>query len=270
MKRERKRSSPHRSKYFPNINNKICSSSTTKKNNSCHRYSKHNNGVTNSSSDYFLRVPSSAHGSILSLGPLVYTWIGTRSREDIRSNCLRSSSSSWNGRKPCPYCESILRKAFRHFRACPTFLNEQYGTTIITADKRNEKCKWSQEAISIPCVELAGRWAEQYSLRHLCPNQCFLRAFAPSREWMILRKKLAQYTPIGTILDDWTCRLVVNETEEYRNQIDTLSTKIEKKRSQPNLVLSMIPNKQSKQSTRPIQLRTEFVSLKSGEVRCSI
>ena len=59
-------------------------------------------GVTScSSSNYFLRSPSSAYGSVLSLGPLVYTWIGGRrrgsnkrisiynSREEVRLNCLR-------------------------------------------------------------------------------------------------------------------------------------------------------------------------------------
>ncbi len=162
------------------------------------------NGVT---SDYFLRSPSSAYGSVRSLGPLVYTWIGNGNRDEIRSKCSRRISASQSG-KPCDECSKILlMEAFRHFRGCSIF-QRVMDSCNINFDRME---KIDPQAT---CVEVVGRWAENHAVRHLCTNQCFLRAFAPSRDWLSLQKHLKTITPIGDSLDDWTCRLV-HETNEH-------------------------------------------------------
>eukprot|EP00537_Pseudo-nitzschia_pungens_P013183 CAMPEP_0172388738 /NCGR_PEP_ID=MMETSP1061-20121228/5776_1 /TAXON_ID=37318 /ORGANISM="Pseudo-nitzschia pungens, Strain cf. pungens" /LENGTH=161 /DNA_ID=CAMNT_0013118701 /DNA_START=76 /DNA_END=558 /DNA_ORIENTATION=+ len=60
--------------------------------------------LADSTSDYFLHTSSSAYGSVLSLGPLVYTWISSRNYDDIRSNCTRPDSPSANIRDACDSC----------------------------------------------------------------------------------------------------------------------------------------------------------------------
>jgi hypothetical protein len=289
-------------------------------------------GTSCSSSNYFLRSPSSAYGSVLSLGPLVYTWIGGgrrgsnkrisifNSREEVRLNCLRQrrrnsshSSSRINDKERrivCIYCAPILSEdAFRHFKDCLIFQNEQYKyhtihddddddddscTPNYTKTVGNDDCKndhdqykmtdvnimfdtesssSSSSLSSLTCVELVGRWAEQHSVRHLCPNQCFLRAFAPIREWMVLRKKLEKYTPIGEILNDWTCSLVFDDKtiEEENHNTNTNDIEIPVNNKSPSSLSSSSKvqtaedrNLISKSYTNQL---TEFVSLKSGKVR---
>jgi hypothetical protein len=303
---------------------------------------------SSSSSNYFLRSPSSAYGSVLSLGPLVYTWIGgsrrgnnrsstiCNTREEIRSNCLRrrrqrqnsssSSSSRSNNkeRKVCTYCAPILSEdAFRHFKDCLILQNEQYkdytthhdddddeggdsstprytkiagndddddddddddqykmtDVNIMFDTESSSSPSSSSSSSFLPCVELVGRWAEQHSVRHLCPNQCFLRAFAPSREWMVLRKKLEKYTPIGEILNDWMCRLVFDDEtietqteEENYNSNDMVIPVNNIPPSSLSLSLSSSSRVQTAED-RKKHLKsytnhiTEFVSLKSDKVR---
>ncbi|OEU22561.1 hypothetical protein FRACYDRAFT_232718 [Fragilariopsis cylindrus CCMP1102] len=133
----------------------------------------------------------------------------------------------------------------------------------------------SSSLSSLTCVELVGRWAEQHSVRHLCPNQCFLRAFAPIREWMVLRKKLEKYTPIGEILNDWTCRLVFDdkttetETEEENQNTSTNDIEIPVNIKSPSSLSSssrVQTAEERKQNSKAYTNQlTEFVSLKSGK-----
>ena len=123
---------------------------------------------------------------------------------------------------------------------------------------------------SVPCVELVGQWAEKYSLRHLCPNQCFLRAFLPSREWMMFRKKLEAKKPIGDSLDDYLCRLVY-DAESNRGEIATSTS------SSLYVGISGSGSSSSSSSSSRVKIekrnfsakppRTEFVSFKHGKVR---
>ena len=226
--------------------------------------------TTGATSNYFLRSPSSAYGSVLSLGPLVYTWITSSNYQDIRSHCLRQISSSASKRKVCNACYKTLREdAFRHFEACPIFRKELYAyeSSLEYANGNSLPVSGEDRNLTIiPCVELVGQWAEEHSLRHLCPNQCFLRAFAPSREWMILRKKLEKLTPIGEILKDWTCRLVY-ETEANQDDVAEITSALS---HSSNCIKTEIrkQNLKAKEKLLPIQLpRTLFVSLKSGKVR---
>lgn len=212
------------------------------------------NGAT---SDYFLRSPSSAFGSVRSLGPLVYTWIGGSSRDEIRRECsLRISS---NG-KPCDVCSKILeRDAFRHFQRCPIF-RKQFND-YRKNDFKRDGCLGGvgENNLQPTCVELVGRWAEECALRHVCPNQCFLRAFAPSRDWCILRKHLRTITPIGELLSDWTCRLVDDkETNGQTLQCNFHELFCMKQDIKLEHSLSGIGSKGR-------QPRTSFVSLKTGK-----
>jgi len=119
------------------------------------------------------------------------------------------------------------------------------------------------------CVELVGRWMEEHALRHLCANQCFLRAFAPSREWMILRKTLENPVPIGEILRDWTCRLV-HETERNSGDVLVPVPALSPACVQANEPETARPDPAANHSSpkKPFAgnlPRTVFVSLKSGE-----
>lgn len=160
------------------------------------------NGAT---SDYFLRSPSSAYESVRSLGPLVYTWMRSSSHNEVHSKCSRRVSSSG---KPCDDCSEILAKdAFRHFRSCPVFREKLRNYSNKNLETSSFVGAVEDNEFQPTCVEIVGRWAEEHALRHVCPNQCFLRAFAPSRDWLILRKNVKAITPIGDLLNDWTCRL---------------------------------------------------------------
>lgn len=231
--------------------------------------------VNRATSNYFLRSPSSAHGSVRSLGPLVYTWIGRSNCDDIRSNCLRRVSSSDRNAKPCDACSKILKEdAFRHFRYCPVFRQEldAYNMNAEQHAGYYSAHVGGDHHQTTTCVELVGRWAEERALRHLCTNQCFLRAFAPTREWMMLRKNLKNLTPIGEILNDWTCRLVHDETKTNGDEILETIPALPTPRSDCNEVekVKVDPKRRYPSSETLLQghlPRTLFVSVKTGEVR---
>lgn len=211
------------------------------------------NSVT---SDYFLRSPSSAYESVRSLGPLVYTWIGSSNLDEIRSNCLRKTSPTGSKGKPCEACSKILMTdAFQHFRDCPIFRRE-LDAFIVNQKFADYSDRVGENNCRPSCVELVGRWAEEHALRHLCPNQCFFRAFAPSRDWMVLRKNLKTYTPI---LNDWTCRLV-HETKANECEIVARNNQVEKVKQDPEA--KQLNSETTLNEHLP---RTLFVSLKTGE-----
>jgi methyl-CpG-binding domain protein 4 len=75
-------------------------------------------------------------------------------------------------------------------------------------------------AHGLSCVEIINALAQQQMLRHLCSNQCYLRAFAPQRDWWALRKalhRLETNESIDDLLHDWTCCLAVRNKEESAN-----------------------------------------------------
>jgi hypothetical protein len=102
--------------------------------------SSSNTGTTTSkSSTYFLRSPSSVHGSIQSLGPLIYTWINSSNSDsdsdldididmDVPASCTRTSESSLSSSTPilcCAPCQTVISQATRQFSSCPTFQKQQ-------------------------------------------------------------------------------------------------------------------------------------------------
>jgi hypothetical protein len=137
--------------------------------------------TTQKSSLHFLKSPSSALGSLANLGPLIYTWSELQPVACTRNTgCIRDTAI-------CPPCELILQDATRHFSSCPIF-RQAFDLGVLTRNSHQKSC-----------VELAGTFAEK-CVRHLCPNRCYLRAFAASRDWVALRKTLIQTTdqPLGT------------------------------------------------------------------------
>ena len=49
------------------------------------------------------------------------------------------------------------------------------------------------------------------SVRHLCPHECYLNAFAPVREWHYLRKAISECSddPPDFLLNQWRCKLIL-------------------------------------------------------------
>jgi hypothetical protein len=139
--------------------------------------------VTQTSSNHFLCSPSSACGSLGNLGLLIYTW-----SELPPPLCTRRSSKATAF---CEACEFVIQNALRHFEGCPTFKKEfhlRLKLEICRASTTND----------LPCVHVASSLIEK-CVRHLCVQKCFLRAFAPSRDWVALRKTIHELTdePLG-------------------------------------------------------------------------
>jgi hypothetical protein len=146
-------------------------------------------------SAYFLRSPSSVHGSIESLGPLIYTWTtSSRSHSDVISSCTRTSATS-SSTIICDACQMVLSEALARFSHCPEFQpplddNKKLATTALLVIPRGSKEPQQKSAC---CVEEIGFLAE-HQLRHLCRHGCYLKAFAPSRDWVTLRQTIHRRT----------------------------------------------------------------------------
>lgn len=143
---------------------------------------------TPKSSVFFSRSPSSVHGSVDSLGPLIYTWINTNnSKSDFVGgpSCTRTNEA-------CTSCPALISQAKRQFSMCPIFQQRQQqgpsspGEFVSAQSPRNDIKNPQQRRC---CVELAGETME-LNVRHLCEFGCYLRAFSPCRDWVALRKTL--------------------------------------------------------------------------------
>ncbi|CAJ1940174.1 unnamed protein product [Cylindrotheca closterium] len=160
-------------------------------------------------SSYFQKSPSSTYGSIRSLGPLIRTWTGCTSGVCQRIDGDKMSPSSNPINSPnspidlniCHSCQSIVQSAMAHFQECPLFRerlkDEEFGLdTSSTCTRQMEE-------------------RMEHAIRHLCPHQCFLKAYAPSREWVFFRKEIHERTDerIDELLESWTCRLVHHSSQ---------------------------------------------------------
>ena len=129
-------------------------------------------------SSYFSRSPLSVHGCVERLGPLIFSI----SEKDAPSYpCQRSTS--------CKCSNAVLNDAFSYFHSCDLF-RARY-------DSYPERHGSSNKAL-LACWETANSRI-QYSARHLCSKRCYLRAFAPVRESLLLRKSVHELTdaPLG-------------------------------------------------------------------------
>jgi hypothetical protein len=139
---------------------------------------KHDAICSGRSSSYFATSPSSTYGSLQALGPLIYTWT---------SNNLNASAATMFCHRPkscsnvCSSCAAVINSSLVHFTPCPEF------------SKYIKEHDWIKPGETLSCVESTGKIIEK-GVRHLCSNRCFLRAFAPSREWVFFRKALHELT----------------------------------------------------------------------------
>jgi hypothetical protein len=215
-------------------------------------------------SPYFLRSPSSVYGSVQSLGPLIYTWCSSgiesrkRSHRVAQHTCCQqrqqststSSSPEVEGTGHCSSCQEIVHDALRHFDCCHIFQEQKkkHASLLFRCcchTKIGHKVKKIIEDTDIDntrvsssssyhccgcCIERVGYLVENYWVRHICRNQCFLRAFAPSRDWMTLRRSVAQYchltdnaVSVDVLLKDWACCLVGPGQEQLQQENPTTS-----------------------------------------------
>jgi hypothetical protein len=167
------------------------------------------------SSQYFCKAPSSVHGSIQSLGPLIGTWTD----EDAVTNCNRNRTEASD--TICPSCQATISKALIHFSECPQFDMTSIRRALDPSQQRQQ-----DTVTTTSCVELVGRIAEQ-QVRHLCPRQCFLRAFSPCRDWWALRQAVHAQTnePISRLLPNWTCQLMIPRQQLQDDEEGQAATK---------------------------------------------
>jgi hypothetical protein len=103
--------------------------------------------------------------------------------------------------------DSILAVVNDHFGACPIF-KQHFETTLASF------CKTSSAAKDIVEQSLHS------SVRHLCSDECFLRAYLPIREYCMLWRDITIHESLGKtkdqLLHEWRCRLVPPTSEPMR------------------------------------------------------
>jgi hypothetical protein len=92
-------------------------------------------------------------------------------------------------------CQRLVESASLQFAHCETFQE--------SSSKNSSTCK----AKSHCCDECTLDF--QRRLCHLCPHGCYLRAFAPLREWHSLRESVAEISDVSpdVVLKGWKCCL---------------------------------------------------------------
>lgn len=130
------------------------------------------------SSSYFIMSPSSAWGAVESLGTLV----------DILSHykkcfCLRCKNSDVKYST-----DDWIDIISKHFYVCRTFRETLHSSNLAYAGLDDAIMK---------------------AVCHLCPYNCFLRAFSPTRKWYNLRSSIFLYgnTSPNKVLKGWYCYL---------------------------------------------------------------
>jgi hypothetical protein len=135
--------------------------------------------TTRTTSCYFVESPSSSWGSVKSLQSLLFRL--SNATEPICRRRSRPHSSVC-----CSTCVSAIDGAIKHFRSCSVF-QEHWRELSLSGDS-DEEC-WKRAELHL-----------DRSVRHLCSNRCYMRAFAPSRDWLSLRNTIRQLTDhsVGT------------------------------------------------------------------------
>ncbi|KAG7362801.1 hypothetical protein IV203_026161 [Nitzschia inconspicua] len=176
-----------------------------------------------SSSDYFLKAPSSAHGAVESLGPMLLTWCSSVehcsfSYQQCCERRLRQASNTAaatilkDDASPfsiCSSCHPVIKDAFRRFGDCPIFQREEGA--MFQSLKTFVVAKGDRD---LSCVEIVDQLTKnKHMLRHLCDQQCYLRGFAPQRDWLALRNLVQEHSTrsVDETLRDWTCCLALED-----------------------------------------------------------
>lgn len=140
-------------------------------------------------SQHFLLSPSSAWGSIHNaMNSGMSALIAPRSCSDTHAGEI--DSTEWR-----------IHQATDQFSDCGLFM------------KAFRKCGHQSTGPSQACNEEDAFERIMECTRHLCTSACYLRAFAPRREWMYLQNavsQLASKSP-GSVLQGWTVHLLSNE-----------------------------------------------------------
>lgn len=134
-------------------------------------------------------------------------------------------------------CNSFTASAIRHFECCFHFRErwDQLSWTKQRKDTNDSNAKSasedSQQTVgALPdggnvntfyCWELAEERLQK-AVQHLCPHRCFMRAYAPYRDWFSLRKILVhEHTSasIDKIFSEWRCFLQIPATATVKKLI---------------------------------------------------
>ena len=152
-----------------------------------------------SRSDFFPHGPSSAVGAVKSLGSLLFCLVCDRhgnanDRDDYELLSVKS-------------LEILEHEALSHFQCCSFFMDLWNECT------KKSKANDIEGATDITLAAQVRRLDDRLSFRarHLCQHLCFMRAFAPYRDWHSLRVLLADHfttSPVDSILSGWSCHLV--------------------------------------------------------------
>ena len=162
--------------------------------------------LSSPSSRYFLTSPSSPYGAVSSFGPFLDSWEQQSYRLHAvdglcDTRCAESDVTEARGRSP----------AIEPFRCCSGFISKYQVQ--------------QQELVSPLLVERS----IHKSVRHLCAHQCYMKAYAPVREWYKLRSALHRNIvsnsatkafktssttrkkgqSIDNLLQGWKCQLLV-------------------------------------------------------------
>ena len=159
-------------------------------------------------SRYFKRSPSSVHGSSEALGPIFATWV-SEDWEDVIQGCRYVSFPLPKGRRAvCRHCHDMVSQAMNHFRDCP-HMQWGFDEVCIESTVGAVKAEGLAGRRCRSCIEHLSHQMERI-VRHLCPNQCYLRGYSPFRDWWMLRQMLMERTEglVGSLLRSWSCKLV--------------------------------------------------------------
>ena len=128
----------------------------------------------NGQRSYFLGSTLAVHRCVAQLGPLI---LSLSDRESACFPCQRSESS-------CSCSSAIINDALSHFYYSCEIFRSAY-------ESYHQHTKGNYDSAS--CLEKANVRI-LYSARHLCPHRCYLRAFSPVREWLLLHKSVNEKT----------------------------------------------------------------------------
>lgn len=153
-------------------------------------------------SPYFDASPSSAFGAVRSLGPLLLTMTS------VPSLCLRDVETR-NEEKEL----ETLEAAARQFSHCQTFnmmLRDVKGDSRMQDRVVDVGSVAHSKETDYNVDDQEAEFFINHSVRHLCEHKCYLRAFAPARDWHALRTRVDERAECSAdlLLKGWTCCLV--------------------------------------------------------------
>ena len=161
---------------------------------------QHATTARTTSSYYFVQSPSSAYGAVESMG----SWLA----------CLAINYCSNDDDDPaaCSSSSSIEEEACRPFQTCRYFQQAWDDESSAKNDAMTELLKSGTDDDDNDARAVARM---HRCVRHLCAQRCYMRAYAPCREWYALRQKLRNERrgSVNRALRGWCCRLLPADDE---------------------------------------------------------